>query len=197
MLGGIMMIMATQDFTAPSVPTNLTATNITATTFTLNWTASTDEGSGVWKYTIYRNGSGHMEVYTNTASITGVPTGTTNTWTIRVEDVDKNMSSASNGLVVTQLDTQAPTEPTSLVASNITDTSFRLSWDASTDNVGVVSYNLWKDGALAHLTSTVLYKDITGLSAGSAANWAVSAKDAAGNESTHSNGIQVQQTGSL
>jgi len=110
--------------TVPSVPASLAATSITTTTFTLDWTASTDSGNGVWKYTIYRNGLAHMEVYTNTASITGVPAGTSNTWTIIAEDRDRNVSAASSGLVVAQSDTQAPTEPTSLVASDITDTSF-------------------------------------------------------------------------
>ena len=36
-------------------------------------------------------------------------------------------------------DTENPTAPQNLVASNITQTSANLTWDAATDNVGVVN----------------------------------------------------------
>lgn len=43
-------------------------------------------------------------------------------------------------------DTEAPTVPTNLMASNITATTVDLSWTASTDNIGVVTYNVYVDG---------------------------------------------------
>ncbi len=44
-------------------------------------------------------------------------------------------------------DTKPPSTPTGLVASNITQTSLTLSWKASTDNVGVVGYDVFLNGS--------------------------------------------------
>ena len=43
-----------------------------------------------------------------------------------------------------ELDTEAPSKPTNLLASNITQTTVDLSWDASTDNVEVTSYDVYQ-----------------------------------------------------
>ncbi|NDP27994.1 MAG: RICIN domain-containing protein, partial [Flavobacterium sp.] len=43
-------------------------------------------------------------------------------------------------------DTQAPTVPTGLTSASITQTSFTLSWTASTDNVGVTAYDVFQNG---------------------------------------------------
>src|ERR1700733_598344 len=42
---------------APTVPTGLVASNVTASTLTLSWTASSNPSSGVGGYYVYRNGS--------------------------------------------------------------------------------------------------------------------------------------------
>src|SRR5205085_635668 len=62
-------------------------------------------------------------------------------------------------------DTQAPTAPTGLVASGGTQSSMQLSWSASTDNVGVVGYGVYVDGASAPSTSATSYS-VTGLACG-------------------------------
>jgi len=46
------------------------------------------------------------------------------------------------------VDTQAPSIPTGLVASNIAGVGFSLSWIASTDNFVVAGYDVYQDGAL-------------------------------------------------
>jgi hypothetical protein len=43
-----------EDTTPPSAPTNVTSSNITDTSMTITWTASTDNVAG---YKIYQNGS--------------------------------------------------------------------------------------------------------------------------------------------
>ncbi|MEM9719475.1 MAG: PQQ-dependent sugar dehydrogenase, partial [Bacteroidota bacterium] len=43
-------------------------------------------------------------------------------------------------------DTQAPTVPSNLSASNITPTSFTLTWNSSSDNVGVAGYQIYQNG---------------------------------------------------
>lgn len=79
-------------------------------------------------------------------------------------------------------DTESPSDPTNLVASNITSNSATLSWNASTDNVGVARYNVSIDGNVVG-TSTTTSFDVTGLSELTLYNASVNAEDAAGNVS--------------
>lgn len=79
-------------------------------------------------------------------------------------------------------DTEAPTDPSNLAVSNITTSSATLSWTASTDNVGVDHYNVFLDGNLVGTTSSTTYNFIN-LDALTQYDAAVSAQDAAGNES--------------
>ena len=82
-------------------------------------------------------------------------------------------------------DTQAPTAPGSLTASNETQTSIDLSWSASTDNVGVTDYDVFVDGSLDGSTTGTSYV-VSGLSAGTTYSLSVRANDAAGNQSSAS-----------
>ena len=81
-------------------------------------------------------------------------------------------------------DTQKPTSPTNLTASNIGTTTLTLNWNASTDNVGVTGYLVYKDNGntlLAELGKDVLTYNVTGLSPNTNYNFQVKAKDATGN----------------
>ena len=80
-------------------------------------------------------------------------------------------------------DTQAPTPPGNLTASNTTQTTTDLSWTASTDNVGVTGYNVYVDGNLDGTTTGLSYT-VTGLTASTSYSMTVTAEDAAGNESS-------------
>ncbi len=87
-------------------------------------------------------------------------------------------------------DTQAPTAPTNLTASNVAETSLDLTWDASTDNVGVTAYDVFEGTTnLGEVTGTS--SSITGLVAGTSYSFTVVAKDAAGNVSSASNVVNV------
>ena len=83
-------------------------------------------------------------------------------------------------------DTQAPSAPTNLVASNPTSSTIDLSWTASTDNVGVDSYDIYVDGVNTYNTTNTTFT-ATGLTSGTNFCFTVYAKDAAGNVSTVSN----------
>ncbi|MDY0780505.1 M4 family metallopeptidase [Tenacibaculum sp. IB213877] len=79
-------------------------------------------------------------------------------------------------------DTQAPSAPTNVTASSITQTSATLSWSASSDNVGVTGYNVYQ-GSTNIGTVTGTSANITGLTASTAYTFSVTAVDAAANES--------------
>lgn len=87
-------------------------------------------------------------------------------------------------------DTQAPTAPTGLAASNVTQTTLTLNWNASTDNVGVTGYDVYQ-GATNIGTVTSTSANVTGLAAGTSYTFTVRAKDAAGNVSAASNAVNV------
>ncbi|WP_294198562.1 endonuclease [uncultured Chryseobacterium sp.] len=86
-------------------------------------------------------------------------------------------------------DTQAPTTPTNLATSNPSSNSISLSWTASTDNVGVAGYDIYKDGTF-YTTVTGTTAIVSGLNPSTTYNFYVIAKDAAGNASTASNTAQ-------
>ncbi len=78
-------------------------------------------------------------------------------------------------------DTEAPSAPLNLTA-DVDFTNVLLSWLPSTDNIGVVAYNVYQDGTLIATTSDT--KDaISNLTPLTAFVFGVSAVDAAGNES--------------
>lgn len=82
-------------------------------------------------------------------------------------------------------DTQAPTAPSNVQSSNITNTSFTLSWTASTDNVGVTAYEILLNG-LSYAIITGTSTTVSGRSANTLYSCTVRARDAAGNWSTYS-----------
>ena len=89
-------------------------------------------------------------------------------------------------------DTQSPSAPTSLSASNITSTSFILSWAASTDNIGVTGYDVYQNGIKINSSNiTAVSYNVSGLTAGTSYGYFVKAKDAAGNQSVASASINV------
>ncbi|GIO15702.1 hypothetical protein J19TS2_52570 [Cohnella xylanilytica] len=94
--------------------------------------------------------------------------------------------------VGTVQDDEAPTAPANLTVAGKTDTSVSLSWTASTDNVGVAGYDVYRDGVLAASASgTSTSAEATGLSPNTAYQFVVKAKDAAGNASPASNAVSA------
>lgn len=93
------------------------------------------------------------------------------------------------------VDNEAPTTPTNLVGSNITSNSVTLNWDASTDNIGVTGYDIYRN-TIKITTSATNSFTVTGLSPETSYDFYVKAKDAAGNESTQSNSITITTSAS-
>jgi len=183
---------STVDTQAPTVPTNLASSNVTQTTLSLGWTTSTDN-IGVTGYDIYQNGVLKGSSTTASYNVTGLTAATTYTFYVKAKDAAGNVSAASSTISVTTLsvlDTEAPTAPTNLASSNITETSVSLSWTASTDNVGVTGYDVYRNGTLLALTTSTSY-NVTGLTAATTYSFTVKAKDAAGNVSAASTALSV------
>ena len=172
----------------PSGPSNLKASNVTATSLTLSWTASTDD-VGVVMYQIRRDGATAANTFgTTSATITGLTPSTQYSFTVLAMDAAGNLSLASAALVVTTAaapDTVPPSVPTGLVASGATTSSITLSWAAASDNVAVTGYDVLSSGAVV-ASSADTSATVTGLSAGTSYAFSVRAKDGAGNLSSAS-----------
>ncbi|MFO0753327.1 MAG: choice-of-anchor Q domain-containing protein [Thermodesulfovibrionales bacterium] len=82
-------------------------------------------------------------------------------------------------------DTEAPTIPTALSALAVSSSQIDLSWSASTDNVGVAGYRLYRDGTQIAATAATAYSDM-GLAPATTYAYTVAAYDTAGNVSTQS-----------
>ncbi|MFF3362205.1 glycoside hydrolase family 48 protein [Streptomyces misionensis] len=85
-------------------------------------------------------------------------------------------------------DTTPPTVPTNLAVAATTDTSVSLTWTASTDDVGVAGYDVYRGTTLAGSAVTTSFTD-SGLKASTAYSYTVRAKDAAGNVSAASGAV--------
>jgi endonuclease I len=87
-------------------------------------------------------------------------------------------------------DEEAPSIPSNIRVSNVTETSFDLNWDASTDNVGVDQYVIYlNDSFYTNANSTAT--TVSGLSASTNYIVSISAQDIAGNESNQSSNVGV------
>jgi hypothetical protein len=82
-------------------------------------------------------------------------------------------------------DNQAPTIPASLSATAVSSSQINLSWTASTDNVGVTGYRIYRGGTQIGTSGTNSYQN-TGLSPSTSYSYTVAAYDAAGNVSGQS-----------
>ncbi|PFS28734.1 hypothetical protein COD10_26645, partial [Bacillus thuringiensis] len=88
-------------------------------------------------------------------------------------------------------DTEAPTQPQGLYASNVASNSVELKWNPSTDNVGVKEYQVLRDGQLIQTVQGTTFTD-QNLTANKEYKYAVKAVDAAGNTSIQSNILLVK-----
>jgi beta-glucanase (GH16 family) len=96
-----------QDTTPPAAPSNLTALNVTTSSVTLSWTASTDN-VGVAGYSVYQ-GSTLVASPTGTgADVSGLAARTTYTFTVRARDAAGNVSAASSAATVTTASSTGP-----------------------------------------------------------------------------------------
>ncbi|WP_431681802.1 glycoside hydrolase family 6 protein [Kitasatospora sp. KL5] len=184
----------TTDTQAPTVPSGLTSPTKTSGSVSLSWTASTDN-VGVTGYDVYRGTTLVGSTATTSFTDTGLTASTAYSYTVKAKDAAGNVSAASTALSVTTsaggtTDTQAPTVPSGLTSPAKTSGSVSLSWTASTDNVGVTGYDVYRGTTLVGSTATTSFTD-TGLTASTAYSYTVKAKDAAGNVSAASTALSV------
>ena len=198
LIDAVSIVVAGSDTEAPSAVTDLSSSNTTSTGTDLTWSASTDN-IGVTNYEVFRDGVSIANTGTTTTfNVTGLSPETSYDFTVFAEDAAGNTSAVSNTETVNTLaapDTEAPSAITDLSSSNTTSTGTDLVWSASTDNVGVTNYEVFRDGVSIANTGTTTTFNVTGLSPSTSYNFTVFAEDAAGNTSAVSNTETVNTPG--
>ena len=147
------------DTTAPSVPTVLTAVNTCGNTVTLQWSPATDNVA-VTGYDVYRaTGAGFTLIGVSTTTTTTDKINSITQYEVRARDAAGNVSAFSSVVTTYPLGCPVPSpSPTPTSAGDSTPPSvptglgyrincaldFTLTWSASTDNVGVAGYDIYR-----------------------------------------------------
>ena len=184
------------DTTAPT--TSITApANGATVSGTASVTASASDNVGVTKVEFYLDS---VLQSTSTASPytwswnTTTATNASHSLTSKAYDAAANVGTSAIVTVTVSnvVDTTPPTAPTNLAAVSSFKRKINLTWTASTDNVGVSGYQIWRatisTGPFSQIaTSTVNSYTNSGLTSGTTYYYYVIAYDAAGNVSAASN----------
>lgn len=131
-------------------------------------------GNHYWKFGYYRKAANFTNVLWNDGFV-------------RADSFEEilNYFGATTPPPPSSQDIIAPSVPTGLSATAASQASINLSWSASSDNVGVAGYNIYQNGTRVGTSQGTSYTN-TGLTAGTAYSYQVSAFDAAGNTSAQS-----------
>ena len=189
---------STPDTTPPSITITAPTANLAANTTQTTLAATTNEAA-TCRYSTnasFTFSSGTLFTTTGTTNhsttLSPLANGTAYTYYVKCQDTSGNTSGNASVTfsVATPADTQAPTTPTGLTATAISSSQINLTWTASTDNVGVTGYTIYRGGTQIGTSATNSYSD-TGLSASTQYSYTVSASDAAGNTSSQSTGVST------
>ena len=150
-------IYTNSDTEAPSTPANISFSNITTVSIDISWEASIDNVETT-SYDVYMDGFLIANTTNTSIKISDLSSNTTYSFSILAKDIANNLSALSNAQNATTLvDNQAPTIPEKVIVSNETETSFKISWEASTDNSVVVGYDIFLDNNQIATTSENTY----------------------------------------
>lgn len=196
----------------PSTPTNLTASEVTAGSITLTWTAATPgccaiTGYDITYYQVFNDVyySASVGAVTTTTITTYVQPGRQYSFQVAAKDSLGHRSRSTDPLMVvtpvtdTGPDTTPPSAPRTLTVGEVTASTGTLSWSPSTDNVGVLGYNVyrfdgWYTSTLIATVPGTTYTASLPQSVPLRNLYYVRARDAAGNVSIASNTVELPTT---
>lgn len=186
----VTVTVVNDDHQPPSAVAGLTAALNGSGGVGVSWQPATDNVA-VGGYRLYRNGGliatldGATTSYRDDAAL-GPPPG----YQVEALDAAGNVGPLSAVAYPTTADATAPSVPADVTVQAVTSSQVSLSWSASTDNVGVAGYHVYRDGALAGTAQQPSYPDES-LSDGRTYTYTVSSYDAAGNESSVSAAVSA------
>jgi chitodextrinase len=171
----------TSDLTPPTSPDAVVAEVQGEHAVRVRWEPGADD-VGVAGYELVRNG----KVVATSADVTAVEARLAPTveycYTVRARDAAGNRSPEAGPACATPPDLTPPSPPPALAVSAASDTRLELRWGASTDEVGVATYEVFRDRTAITTTDGRAVSD-PGLRPGREYCYHVRARDAAGNVS--------------
>ncbi|MGN0386256.1 MAG: fibronectin type III domain-containing protein, partial [Lachnospiraceae bacterium] len=170
-----------EDIIPPTAITRLEVESVTECSATIQFGGAVDE-NGISGYEIYRDNTVVAVVNGESYTDRGLKANTEYTYRVYAFDACGNRADSSKSVTAKTLpDTEKPSMVEGIGLKGRTGSSVTLTWNASTDNVGVDYYVLYRDGAVVtdRIYNTT-YTD-TGLVSGKVYEYRVAAKDYAGN----------------
>ena len=180
------IFVGTPDVTPPSVPPNVQLSTDGVSEVTVSWDAATDD-VGVVGYLVHRDWQ-YLGYVTSLSFVDDtVVAGQTYRYQVRAKDAAGNTSSPSpiQSIFVGTPDVTPPSVPPNVQLSTDGVSEVTVSWDAATDDVGVVGYLVHRDWQYLGYVTSLSFVDDT-VVAGQTYRYQVRAKDAAGNTSSPS-----------
>jgi len=175
--------------TIPPVISSVSAFNISSAAATITWATNEASDSQVeYGLTTAYGSSTPLNSSLLTAhavTLTGLQATTLYHYRVKSRDAAGNLATSADFTLTTLIavpDLTPPSGPTNLSASAVSSSQIKLSWTASTDNVGVAGYTIYRGGAQVGTTALTSYSD-TSLSPSTTYTYTVAAYDAAGNVS--------------
>ncbi len=198
---GSYTVTAAADTTPPSSSITAPSNGATVSGTTVSVTASASDNVGIAGVQFLLDGANLGAEDTSTPySVTWNTTTTTNgshTLTARARDTSNNLTTSTGvSVTVNNADSTAPSVPGGVVATAQSSTQIQVSWNASTDNVAVTGYRVYRcQGAsctatveVANITSGLTHQS-SGLTASTVYGFRVRAYDAATNLSGFSTSV--------
>lgn len=186
--------------TLPSAPGSVSAVaQATPGQIEVSWAASAESSGTIEGYYVYRNGAQVANTPGTSIVDAGLQAGYY-TYTVKAYDANGYQSQTSAPVSLTLvLDTTPPTVPTGVTVTGVTSTNsyyaripVTISWSASTDNVGVVGYYVYRNGMpITSTTSTQSGTSLTDSVGVGTYAYTVVAYDAAQNDSAPSSPVSV------
>ena len=168
---------SSQSITAPSVTTTIPEALLVGF-FGIDSNAAIWPPSGMVEQAEVR-ATGHDKVTLESADEFILTAGATGK---RVATSNKRADNIGQVIALRPIDTDPPTKPTNVVASVVSATRIDLTWTASSDNVGVAHYDIYRDGLAIGSSDEARFTDTTA-SPMTSYSYTVVAVDASGNES--------------
>jgi predicted esterase/chitodextrinase len=171
---------------APVAPTNFTANTLSESAIQLNWN---DVAVNETAYELYASTGPNtgfeliatLPANSNSYTHTGLEENVTYYYRLRAINAN-GTHPVVTASAKTSPDRQAPSIPQNLRFGVKSRTFVNLHWDASTDNVGVQAYEIFRDGQLIGVSNTTTFR-AENLTAFQTYRFQVRARDAAGNQS--------------
>jgi predicted esterase len=183
----------------PSAAANLIASALSKTSVRLDWSDNPSPQFNETNYEIYQGVQaggpyklvGITDADVITYTINGLTPNTTYYYKVRAVNNTAAASNSNEASAKTDVDTQPPTAPVNLAVVSTSRTSVDLHWNASTDEVGVVRYEVYINGVKSYSTTDTDFS-ANGLITKKTYNFFVRAVDGAGNQSANSNQVTAQ-----